>query len=69
MEITDHITVLRDGAVAGELVTAEASHDQVVKMIVGRNLDSTSDEAGVRRETSPSLASRTWQDACWSRPA
>jgi ribose transport system ATP-binding protein len=38
MEITDHITVLRDGAVAGELVTAEASHDQIVKMIVGRNL-------------------------------
>ena len=38
MEITDHITVLRDGAVAGELVTAEASHEQVVKMIVGRNL-------------------------------
>ena len=38
MEITDHITVLRDGEVAGELVTAEASHAQIVEMIVGRHI-------------------------------
>jgi ribose transport system ATP-binding protein len=38
MEITDHITVLRDGEVAGELVTAEATRAQIVEMIVGRHI-------------------------------
>jgi ribose transport system ATP-binding protein len=38
MQITDHITVLRDGEVAGELVTAAATHEQVVEMIVGRRI-------------------------------
>ncbi len=41
MEITDHITVLRDGEVAGELVTADASHSQIVEMIVGRHIAQT----------------------------
>ena len=40
MQITDRVTVLRDGVVAGELRTADASHSQIVEMIVGRDLRS-----------------------------
>jgi ribose transport system ATP-binding protein len=38
MQITDRVTVLRDGVVAGELRTATASHGQIVEMIIGRDL-------------------------------
>lgn len=41
MEITDSITVLRDGQMAGALSRAEASHETIVKMIVGRSLSKT----------------------------
>ncbi len=37
-EITDRATVLRDGRVAGSLVTANASRDDVIEMIIGRRL-------------------------------
>ena len=39
MEITDRVTVLRDGIVAGTLETATSSRDEVVRMIVGRTLE------------------------------
>ena len=39
MEITDRVTVLRDGIVAGTLQTATSSRDDVVRMIVGRTLE------------------------------
>lgn len=37
-ELTDRITVLRDGRVQGTVVTKEASEEELVRMIVGRKL-------------------------------
>ncbi len=37
-EITDRVTVLRDGAVAGTRVTKQATHGEIVELIVGRRL-------------------------------
>jgi ribose transport system ATP-binding protein len=38
LEITDEVTVLREGRVAGHLRTRDADHDQLVNLIVGRDL-------------------------------
>lgn len=38
MEITDRLTVLRDGEVAGSLSTPDARHEEIVELIVGRRL-------------------------------
>lgn len=40
MEITDFITVLRDGRNCGETVTSETSKDGVIEMILGQKLSS-----------------------------
>jgi ribose transport system ATP-binding protein len=42
-EITDRVTVLRDGAVVGTVVTAEVSEVQFVEMIIGRRLAALAD--------------------------
>jgi len=38
MDLSDRITVLRDGRYVGDLQRAEATHDKVVAMMVGREL-------------------------------
>ena len=42
LEITDRITVLRDGQVRGTVATAEASDEALVEMIIGRRLQALS---------------------------
>ena len=39
LEITDRATVLRDGMVAGTLITAESSKQDFIEMIIGRRLE------------------------------
>jgi ribose transport system ATP-binding protein len=39
LEVTDEVTVLRDGKVAGSGITAELSRDDLVHLIVGRAVD------------------------------
>jgi len=41
MEITDKITVLRDGSKVGELDRSTASHGRIVEMIVGQSISKT----------------------------
>ena len=41
MEITDSLTVLRDGRVAGSLVTRQSNRDEIVEMIIGRRVGRT----------------------------
>jgi ribose transport system ATP-binding protein len=39
MDITDRVTVLRDGKVAGTLATRQARKSDIIQLIVGRNVD------------------------------
>jgi ribose transport system ATP-binding protein len=38
LELSDRITVLRDGRYVGDLLRSEATHDRIVQMMVGREL-------------------------------
>jgi ribose transport system ATP-binding protein len=67
MEITDRITVLRDGRVAGSIETAGASKADIVRMIIGRNVDLDSmrpakRELGQEAATITALRGRTVSD-------
>lgn len=56
MTITDRATVLRDGEVAGKLVTREAGHGDFVELIVGSRLARLEGSRHVERRSFPPLA-------------
>ncbi|MGB6118917.1 MAG: sugar ABC transporter ATP-binding protein [Mesorhizobium sp.] len=58
LSITDRATVLRDGEVAGSIVTADATHDKMVELIIGRTLARTKNVRGepVKREPAIKLS-------------
>ncbi|MBR2656938.1 MAG: sugar ABC transporter ATP-binding protein [Loktanella sp.] len=43
--LSDRITVLRDGAYRGTLTTADTNEDEVTRLMIGRSLDLSRDEA------------------------
>jgi ribose transport system ATP-binding protein len=45
LEVTDRVTVLRDGMVVGTAVTKSASHESLVEMIVGKRLAALGEHA------------------------
>jgi ribose transport system ATP-binding protein len=58
-EITDRVTVLRDGKVHGTVATASATESQLVEMIIGRALDANAGQTAPDRPRGPvALAAR-----------
>ncbi|QKV20641.1 sugar ABC transporter ATP-binding protein [Oricola thermophila] len=53
MEITDRVTILRDGKVSGEIETREASRDRMIEMIIGRSLGQSASVAHEARRFEP----------------
>ena len=52
-EISDRITVLRDGETVGTVITKETTEDDLIRMMVGRELSSFYSQA--QREISPEV--------------
>jgi ribose transport system ATP-binding protein len=50
LDITDRITVLRDGRVAGTVTTADTTEGELIELIIGRQLTVSDDEAHVPAE-------------------
>lgn len=55
MQITDSITVLRDGRVAGEVATRDTSTHELVRLIIGRDLKPGSPRDTLQREDFPAM--------------
>lgn len=55
LEITDQVTVLRDGRVAGTRATRGAGRDEIVELILGRRIETT---ASPRSAAGPAQSSR-----------
>lgn len=53
MEITDRVTILRDGKVSGEMDTRTATRNQMIEMIIGRTLQ--------RSSATPAAAEKTFE--------
>ncbi|HBZ44629.1 MAG TPA: sugar ABC transporter ATP-binding protein [Maritimibacter sp.] len=53
MEITDQVTILRDGKVSGEIETKNATRDQMIEMIIGRSLASAAPAVHTARKFTP----------------
>lgn len=56
MEITDKVTILRDGRVSGKVNTADATHDQMIEMIIGRKLVQTEKAISHKKIQKPTYA-------------
>ena len=56
LAITDRATVLRDGHVAGTLVTRDSSHSDFVELIVGRRVTAYHVEHGARADAAIDIA-------------
>jgi len=54
-QITDHITVLRDGRVAGDVLTAETSPAELIRLIIGRDLEDMSTAAAAEAALAASV--------------
>lgn len=59
MEITDRVTILRDGKVSGEIETRDASRDSMIEMIIGRSLASAAPAVHSARTFDPMAAIET----------
>jgi ribose transport system ATP-binding protein len=62
LEITDRVTVLRDGKVRGTVDTAQASDEVLVEMIIGRRLQALS----IEREMCETCRSRSMKVRSWA---
>jgi len=65
-DLSDRVTVLRDGENAGDLERSEVSHDSMVRMMVGRDVSRfysrTSHEPGATAISVNGLVTRAWPD-------
>ena len=64
-EICDRITVLRDGRNAGELDTATSSPDQVVRLMVGREMTDLYQKQGSTAQPNVVLEVRPGPPPAW----
>ncbi len=55
MAITNRATVLRDGEVAGTIVTRDATHEQMVELIIGRTLARSTPDRSAPRVHAPAI--------------
>ncbi len=55
LKLSDRITVMRDGKYIGDLTRAEATHDKIVSMMVGRSFSTRFQDRPVKENREPVL--------------